>query len=135
MIYLDNNATTKPLPEVIEAMTPLLFDEYANPSSQHQFGQAVRHRVECARAQVANLLGATPREILFTSGGTESINLAIRGLLAVRPVRKRIVTTSVEHSATRHTLEWLSSNGYEVVEIGVDTARSARRGRVGRCHR
>ncbi len=84
-IYLDNNATTKPLDGVVEAMLPFLGPEYANPSSVHRFGQRVRHGLECAREQVAGLMNAEPREIVFTSGGTESINLAIRGVLAAEP--------------------------------------------------
>jgi cysteine desulfurase len=122
LIYLDNNATTRPLDAVAATMTPLLTTAYANPSSVHQFGQAVRHQVECARVQVAELIGAEPREIVFTSGGTESINLAIRGTLAMRPDRRRIVTSSVEHSATQRLCAQLAREGYEVVEIGVDAA-------------
>ncbi|RME41631.1 MAG: aminotransferase class V-fold PLP-dependent enzyme, partial [Planctomycetota bacterium] len=120
LIYFDNNATTKPLPEVVEAMSPFLHDEYANPSSVHRFGQSVRHRLECAREQVAALIGASPREVIFTSGGTESINTAIRGLLAHRPQCRRIVTTAVEHSATLRVLERLADEGYAVDTVGVD---------------
>ena len=79
--YFDNNATTKPLPEVVETMLPFLGDRYADPSSVHLFGQRVRHEVEVARERVAALIGARPKEIVFTSGGTECINLAIRGVL------------------------------------------------------
>ncbi len=124
-IYLDNNASTRPLPEVVEGMTRCLNDQYANPSSVHQFGQTVRHRVECAREQVASLIGAEPREIVFTSGGTESINLAIRGALAMKPDRRHFVTTAVEHSAGLRLAEQLQREGYDVDFIGVD-----RNGRV-----
>lgn len=121
LIYLDNNATTQPLPEVVDAMLPYLREGYANPSSIHQFGQAARHAVELAREQVAALLGATPREIVFTSGGTESINLAIRGALAAAPVgRRRIVTTAVEHSAVLRVVEQLEREGHPVRYVGVD---------------
>src|SRR3990172_3746224 len=120
MIYVDNNATTQPLPEVIEAMHACLHDAYANPSSVHQFGQTVRHKVECAREKVAQLLAASPKEIIFTSGGTESINLAIRGGLQIHPHRRRFVTTAVEHSAVLRLAEQLAAEGYAVDYVGVD---------------
>ena len=120
MIYLDNNATTQPLPEVIEAMRACLHDAYANPSSVHQFGQTVRHKVECAREKIAELLAASPKEIIFTSGGTESINLAIRGGLRIHPHRRRFVTTAVEHSAVLRVAEQLAAEGYTVDYVGVD---------------
>ena len=120
MIYLDNNATTQPLPEVVEAMHTCLRDAYANPSSVHQFGQGVRHKVECAREKVAQLIGASPKEIIFTSGGTESINLAIRGGLKIHPDRRHFVTTAVEHSAVLRVAEQLAAEGYTVDYVGVD---------------
>lgn len=120
LVYLDNNATTQPLPEVVAAIQPLLLEAYANPSSVHQFGQAVRHKVETARAQVAALIGAEPREIVFTSGGTESINLAVRGVLELRPDRRRLVTSTVEHSATQRLAAQMAREGCAVVEVGVD---------------
>jgi len=120
MIYLDNNATTQPLPEVVEAMHTCLRDAYANPSSVHQFGQGVRHKVECAREQVAQLVGASAKEIIFTSGGTESINLAIRGGLRIHPHRRHFVTTAVEHSAVLRVAEQLAAEGYTVDYVGVD---------------
>jgi len=125
MIYLDNNATTQPLTEVIEAMAEVQRDAYANPSSVHQFGQAARHRVELAREKVAHLIGATAKEIVFTGGGTESINLAIRGLLRSSPRKRRFVTTTVEHSAVMCVADELADEGYEVDHVGVD-----REGRV-----
>jgi cysteine desulfurase len=120
VIYFDNNATTQPLPEVIEAMADVQRDAYANPSSVHQFGQAVRHRVECAREKVAQLIGASPREIVFTGGGTESINLAIRGFLRGATGKRRFVTTAVEHSAVLRVAEQLSAEGCEVDYVRVD---------------
>lgn len=120
MIYFDNNATTQALPEVQDAVTTAMREWYANPSSIHQFGQLVRHRVELAREQVARLLGATSREIVFTGGGTESINLAIRGALAFRRDRRALVTTAVEHSAVLKVCEQLALEGYEVRKVGVD---------------
>jgi cysteine desulfurase len=120
-IYLDNNATTQPLPEVLEAMMPFLREGYANPSSVHQFGQSVRHAVECARAQVADLIGASPKEIIFTSGGTEGINLAIRGMLKMNAGKRHLLTTGVEHSAVLSVARELESEGYEVDYVGVDS--------------
>jgi cysteine desulfurase len=120
IIYFDNNATTKPLEEVIEAMLPFLHGEYANPSSVHQFGQRVKHQVEIARERVARLIGAKPREITFTSCGTESINLAIRGLLAARPERRHVITSAVEHNAVRKVCSRLADDGCEVEAIDVD---------------
>jgi len=120
VIYLDNNATTRPLPEVVEALATVAAEVYANPSSVHQFGQHARHRVECAREQVAAMIEATGREIVFTSGGTESINLAIRGALRAVPGKRRLVTTAVEHSATMRLMEQLEEEGYEVRRVGVD---------------
>ncbi len=122
VIYFDNNATTQPLGDVVEAMLPYLRDQHANPSSIHPFGQQVRHQVELAREKVAALIGALPREIVFTAGGTESINLAIRGLLRARPDRKHVITTAVEHSAVRNLCRRLADEDYEIDEVNVDMA-------------
>lgn len=122
LVYLDNNATTRPAPEVVAAMLPYLTDWYGNPSSVHRFGQRARQAVEAAREQVAALLGARESEIVFTGGGTEAINTAIRGLLAARAPRNRIVTSAVEHSASRAVCEELARAGAQVIEIKVDIA-------------
>ena len=119
-IYLDNNATTRPLDRVVEAMLPFMRDGYANPSSVHQLGQYARHKVECAREQVAALINADAREIVFTSGGTESINLAIRGTLAAMPAKRRLITSAVEHSAVHRLAAQLAREGCPVDEVGVD---------------
>lgn len=119
-IYLDNNATTQPLDSVIEAMLSCLRTDYANPSSVHRFGQQVRHRVEQAREQVAALINAEPKEIIFTSCGTESINLAVRGTLAADPSKRHLVTSAVEHSAMHRLAAQLSHEGYTVDQIRVD---------------
>ncbi|MCP4593453.1 MAG: aminotransferase class V-fold PLP-dependent enzyme [bacterium] len=121
-VYLDNNATTRPLDSVVEAMLPLLQADYANPSSMHRAGQSVRHRIESAREQVAGLIHAEPKEIVFTSGGTESINLAIRGVLTPQPARRHLITSTVEHSAVRQLATQLAREGYQIDEIGVDRA-------------
>src|SRR5688572_21741990 len=113
MIYFDNNATTAIAPEVLEAMRPFLETTYGNPSSAYGFGRAARVAVERARESVGALLGADASEIVFTSGGTESDNWAIRGALAASPERKHIVTTRVEHEAVRKLCEKLETDGYE----------------------
>jgi cysteine desulfurase len=120
LVYLDNNATTKPAPEVVEAMLPYLTEWYGNPSSVHRFGQRARQAIDEARGQIAALIHCAESELLFTSGGTESINAAIRGLVAARAPRKRIVISSVEHSATRELCAQLEREGAEVVPIPVD---------------
>jgi len=119
-IYLDNNATTQPLPEVISAMADVQRDAYANPSSVHRFAQQARHLVERSRRNVAELIHARADEIVFTSGGTESVNLAIRGLLAARPKHRRFVTTTVEHSCVLEVARRLAREGFEVECVGVN---------------
>ena len=122
--YLDNNATTRLAPEALEAMLPYLTDLYGNPSSVHRFGQRSRRAIDEARAQVAALIGCGESELLFTGGGTEASNTAIRGLHAVRsqadPPRTTIVTSSVEHSATRELCQQLGKEGAQIVEVPVD---------------
>jgi len=123
-IYLDNNATTRPADEVLEAMNEIHQTLWANPSSVHRFGQMVRQRVELARTSVASLIGAKDREIIFTSGGTESNNLALRGnLLKPGPVGEHppvLITTTVEHSAIRQPADDLVQRGVMVVKLPVD---------------
>lgn len=120
MIYLDNNATTQIAPEVLRAMMPYLEKVYGNPSSVHQAGQEARHAVEEARYQAAEFIGGRPAEILFTSGGTESDNAAIMGVMAGSAGKKTIITSTVEHSAVREPLAHLAKKGYRIIEIGVD---------------
>src|ERR1043166_6020767 len=120
VVYLDNNATTKPAPEVVTAMLPFLTEWYGNPSSVHRFGQRSRQAIDEARGQIAALIGCAEAEIAFTSGGTESVNAAVRGLLVARSPRKKILTSTVEHSATRELCQQLVREGFEVVEIEVD---------------
>ncbi|HSC41983.1 MAG TPA: cysteine desulfurase NifS [Candidatus Binatia bacterium] len=120
-VYLDNNATTRVLPEVAEAMLPFLTEHYGNPSSIHRFGSAVGERLADAREQVANLIGATdPIEIIFTSCGTEGDNAAIRGVLEARPNKRHIVTTQVEHPAVLGLCQHLEKKGYRVSWLSVD---------------
>src|SRR5437868_2238904 len=124
LVYLDNNATTMPAPQVVAEMMPYFTEWYGNPSSVHRFGQRARRGIDEARARLAALLGCAESEILLTAGGTESVNTAVRGLLAARSPRKRIVTTSVEHSATRELCQQLHREGSEIVELPVDHSGS-----------
>ena len=120
VVYLDHNATTPVLPEVLDAMLPYLTHHFGNPSSSHPAGRVAAEAVATARAQVAALIGAQPDEIVFTSGGTESNNLAIRGAAAAAgPDRRRIVTTAVEHPATVQPLEQLRAEGWEITTVPV----------------
>ncbi len=120
-IYFDNNATTRVLPEVVEAMLPFLGERYGNPSSIHRFGSEVGQKIAAAREQVAALIGAAdPIEVIFTSCGTEGDNAAIRGLLEARPGKRHIVTTQVEHPAVLGLCQHLEKKGYRVTWLGVD---------------
>ena len=121
MIYLDNNATTRVAPEVLDAMKPYLGEFFGNPSSAHTLGREMKRAIENSREQVADLIGAAdPSEIVFTSCGSESDNWAIRGVLASQPHKKHIVTTLVEHEAVRNLCRLLENEGYEVTWLGVD---------------
>jgi cysteine desulfurase len=121
LIYLDNNATTRVAPEVVEAMQPYLSEFFGNPSSAHTLGRTMKTAVEQSREQVATLIGAADAsEIVFTSCGSESDNWAIRGALASQPEKKHIVTTLVEHEAVRNVCRALEGEGYEVTWIGVN---------------
>ena len=123
LIYLDHNATTPVAPQVLDAMLPYLRDQHGNPSSDHPAGRAAARAVAFARAQVAALIGAHPDEIIFTSGGTESNNLAIRGTASVAdPTRRRIVTTVVEHPATTAPLAHLHAAGWTITRLPVTSA-------------
>jgi len=123
-IYFDNNATTRVAEEVLEAMKPYFCDLYGNPSSMHTFGGQVGRKIGEAREQAASLIGCEPGEILFTSGGTESDNTAIRGALAAAPRRRKIITSRVEHPAVLTLCRELANHGYTVAEIGVDKSGS-----------
>ena len=117
MIYLDNNATTRPSPEVTEAVGRALSEFWHNPSSMHRPGQAARAQVELARKDAAALIGARPREVVFTSGGTESIDMAVRGVLGTVPRSggRPIVSTKVEHAAVRELLEALEKRAQATI--------------------
>jgi cysteine desulfurase len=120
-IYFDNNATTRVLPEVFEAMRPFLTELYGNPSSIHRFGSQVAQSIHEARQRVAAAIGASdPVEVMFTSCGTEGDNAAIRGMLEARPDKRHIVTTLVEHPAVMGLCQHLEKKGYRVTWLGVN---------------
>jgi cysteine desulfurase len=121
VIYLDHAATAPTRPEVIEAMLPYLTEYWGNPSSLHAAGRRARQGLDEARETVARALAARPREIVFTSGGSEADNLAIKGVAWAASARGRhIVTTSVEHKAVLHTCQVLERSGFEVTYLPVD---------------
>jgi cysteine desulfurase len=126
LIYLDHNATTPVLPEVVDAMLPYLREHFGNPSSGHAYGRRAHEGVARARRQVADLLGCDADEVIFTSGGTESNNLAIRGVVEARAERRHVVTTVIEHPATEQPCAWLERHGVRVTRIGVDADGRAR---------
>ena len=111
-VYLDNNATTRIADEVVEEMIPYLTEYYGNASSMHRFGGQLRHKIDRSRQQVADLLGCNADEIIFTSGGTESDNAAIRGVLECRNQKLHVVTTRVEPPAVRDTCRQLQKQGH-----------------------
>lgn len=120
VIYLDNNATTQIDGRVLNAMMPYLTNEFANANSTHQFGIHAYEAVKSARFQVSELIGAEPHEIVFTSGSTEAINLAIKGVAEnYRSKGKHIVTVSTEHSAVLDTCQYLETKGFEVTYLSV----------------
>src|ERR1700677_823894 len=118
--YLDNNATTQVDPAVVAEMFPFLTEFYGNPSSAYKFGSLVNKAVEKARERVAALLGCEPKEVIFTSCGTESNNAAISSALSMDPDRQHIITTAVEHSAIMKHGEALAKRGIEVTWLPVD---------------
>jgi cysteine desulfurase len=119
-IYLDYNATTPILPEVVDAMLPYLREHFGNPSSGHIYGTRAREAVSRARQQVAALLGCDEDEIVFTSGGTESNNLAIFGVTEALSSRSHVVTSIIEHPAIARPCDWLERHGQSVTRVGVD---------------
>jgi cysteine desulfurase len=118
--YFDNNATTRVAPEVVDAMLPFLRDFWGNPSSAYTFGSQVAKQVESAREKVAALIGAEPKEVVFTSCGTESNNAALQSALSTQPGKRHILTTAVEHSAIIKHGEYLQKRGCEVTFLPVD---------------
>ncbi len=120
-IYLDHNATAPTNPEVVKAMLPYFEQSFGNASSTHGFGREAHEAVAAAREQVANLVGAEPANIVFTSGGTESDNLAVKGIAAAHEKKgKHIITTQVEHHAVLNTCAYLEKHGFDLTYLGVD---------------
>ncbi len=119
-IYVDNNATTPVAPEAYKEMIPYLTDYYANPSSIHTFGGQLASRIDEARQKVADLLGALPTEIVFTSCGTESDNAAILGILSSNHLKRHVITTKVEHPAILNLCQHLEKTGHDVTYLSVD---------------
>ncbi len=121
MLYLDHAASTPLAPEVLEAMMPFLTEHYGNPTSLHQAGRASRRAIDTARAEVAELIGAEPFQIVFTGGGTAANNLAIKGVAESRKSHGRhIITSTIEHPAILNACRWLETQGFEVSYIDVD---------------
>ncbi len=120
LIYLDHNATTPLDPEVFEAMRPWFTERFGNASAAYALGHLSDGAIVAAREQVAALVGCTPAEIVFTSGGTESLNHAFRGAWEALPAKRHLVTTAVEHPAVRALVVWWKGQGGEVTDVGVD---------------
>jgi len=120
-IYLDNAATTKVDESVVKVVNEFMLEAYGNASSQHSMGQGVRKAIEESRKKIADFIGAEPSEIIFTSGGTESNNLAIRGLALAYKDKKHIITSQIEHPCVLEVCKDLEREGYEVDYIGVNS--------------
>jgi cysteine desulfurase len=116
-VYLDNNASTPVLPEVLESMRPCFVEHFGNASSIHHHGQETRAAVERARESLADLLGCRPAEIVFTGGGTEADNLAVFGLAAAGD---HVITSTIEHHAVLNSCKHLAEKGIEVTSLPVD---------------
>jgi cysteine desulfurase len=119
-VYMDNNATTQVAPEVVEEMMPYFGQFYGNPSSMHTFGGNVGMKIKEARSKLADLLGAQPEEIVYTSCGTESDSTAIYAALRSNPEKRHIITSKVEHPAIKNLVEYLGRNGYRATFVPVD---------------
>jgi cysteine desulfurase len=120
-IYMDHGATTPMREEVLEAMLPFLKENYGNPSSIHSQGRAVRREIDTAREKIATILGADPKEIIFTAGGTESNNIALRGSAKKRGEPGHIITSSIEHHAVLDVCRDLEKEGHRVTYLPVDS--------------
>jgi cysteine desulfurase len=120
VIYFDHNATTPVLPESFEAMRPYFCDEWGNPSSAYRFGSKLKTLIASAREQIAEMIGALPEEILFTSCATESNNTAIQAVLKSNPAKRHIITSVVEHSSVLNHCHALEKEGYRVTCLPVD---------------
>ena len=130
-IYLDYNATTPISKEVADTMTPYLYEIFGNPSSSHPFGVQAKLAIEKARKQIAEAINCQPTEVLFTSGGTESNNYAIRGYVQANQNRGRhIITSAIEHPAVLEVCRYLENQGFRLTILPVDSAWSGKPGRL-----
>ncbi len=121
--YFDNSATTKPLPEAVDAVARAMTETWGNPSSLHAVGDAANEQLEAARRTLASAFGCKPQEVYFTAGGTESNNIAVFGTVeALKRRGNRIVTTAVEHPSVEECMKRLEADGFDVVRLPVDTA-------------
>src|ERR1700761_2013158 len=123
-VYLDNQTTTRPLKEVVQAMIPYLEEDFGSPSSLHRFGLKAREAIKESREKFAKMINAESEEdIIFTSGGTEAANLAIKGFADanLRQKGNHIVTSAIEHPAVMNSLEYLTKHGFEITQVPVDT--------------
>lgn len=136
IVYLDHAASTRPYPEVIEAMQPFFLEHFGNPSSFHVFGTIPKKAIEQARAEVADLINAKPEEILFTASGTEANNFAIKGVaMAMEKKGKHIITSAIEHYGVHHSCKMLERLGFETTYLPVDEYGMVDPGEVGRAIR
>ena len=119
-IYLDSSATTKVRPEVVKVMNEVFLKHYGNPSSQHKLGEKALKSINNVRKELSGEIGAKPYEIIFTSGGTESNNLAIQGIARANPEKKKIIISSIEHPSVTETCRFMKSQGYKIVKLPVD---------------
>lgn len=119
-IYLDNASTTRTRKEVIKEMSKYFNERYGNPSSFHSKGLEAKTALENSRKKVAKIINAKPNEVIFTGSGTESINLAIQGVVRANPGKKHIITSTIEHHAVLGTCKYLEELGYEITKIGID---------------
>jgi len=120
IIYLDNGSTTKIDPEVLNAMMPYLKEEYGNASTIHKKGVNARNAVESAREVIAKSINASPEEIIFTSGGTESNNFALKSIAFTNKPKNHIITTKIEHSSIMKSCKWLEKQGFKITYLDVD---------------
>ncbi|MGZ4904023.1 MAG: cysteine desulfurase family protein [Halobacteriota archaeon] len=120
MMYLDHAATTPMRPEILEVMRSYFSERFGNPSSLHSYGLDARVAIEQAREHVARTIGATAQEIVFTSRGTESDNMALRGVLQRRSGKGHIITSAIEHPAVLETCQFIEKLGHEVTYVSVD---------------
>lgn len=136
IVYLDHAASTRPYPEVIEALQPFFLEHFGNPSSFHVFGTVPKKAIEQARAEMADLINAKPEEILFTASGTEANNLAVKGVaMAMEKKGKHIITSAIEHYGVHHSCKMMEKSDFEITYLPVDEYGMVDPDEVGRAIR